>query len=93
MDVAGNIVFYLKQGNIDITTSEYLQFMILKLYNSFCYKKRENFFEWFEGSVGKMIDNGMFYYAGGNIQNYMLVMKLIVKENKMKSFLKYRVLF
>ncbi len=68
--LAGNIAWYLKQGEISITIGEYLQHKILKLYNKLTTKKRNEFYQWWENTVYKMMDYGMFYYTNVNIKEY-----------------------
>ena len=78
-ELAKNIAFYLKQGRIDITIGQYLQFMFFKLYNSFDNSKRQRFYPWFEEVVVKMMNNGMFYYTEKNIQDYK---NIIINESQ-----------
>lgn len=100
-ECAGSIVIYLKQGLITNTMSEYLQYKLLKLYSGFDIRKGDYFYQWWEEAVEKMIDNGMFYYAGGNIQDYksiideeiccfsnlVKILRLILKTSKKKYML------
>lgn len=67
---AGKIAFYLKQGLITNTIGEYLQYKLLKFYTKLDAKRKDFFYQWWEESVEKMMDNGMFYYTGGYIQEY-----------------------
>jgi len=100
-ELAGNIVIYLKQELITYTMGEYLQYKLLKFYNSFCIEKGERFYQWWEGAVEKLMNNGMFYYTGGNIQQYknildkeilcflnlVKILRLILKTSKRKYML------
>lgn len=70
-ELAGNIAVYLKQGIISNTIGGYLKYKIKK----FCMtelqnKERKGFYQWWESAVGEMMDCGMFYYTGENVQNY-----------------------
>ncbi len=76
-ELAGNIAWYLKQGEISITIGEYLQHKILKLYNKLTIEKGERFYQWWENAVDKMMNYGMFYYTKKNIQNFS---NIITKE-------------
>lgn len=69
-EFAGKIANYLKRGRITSTISEYLQFKIIKFYGIFCGEKWNRFYQWWESAIEKMIENGMFYYTGENIQKY-----------------------
>lgn len=70
---AGNIAVYLKQGQITNTIGEYLQYMIMKLYQSLNVEKKELFYQWWESVVNMMMISGMFYYTKRNIQDYKSV--------------------
>lgn len=69
-ELAGNIVIYLKQGEISNIIGEYLKHKIIKLYNKLNNKEKEGFYSWWENAVNKMMAVGMFYYTKENIQNY-----------------------
>lgn len=69
-ELAANIPIYLKQGHITKTIGEYLQFKIIKLYNSLGSEKKAEFYLWWETAVEKMMNVGMFYYTNKNIQEY-----------------------
>ncbi|WP_375146920.1 pentapeptide repeat-containing protein [Bacteroides acidifaciens] len=73
-EFAGKIANYLKKGRITSTISEYFQFKIIKFYDIFCGRKWNIFYQWWESAIEKMISNGMFYYTGGNIQQYKNIM-------------------
>ena len=77
-ELACNISIYLKQGRITPVIGEYLQYKILKLYSSFNRLKKEKFYIWWENAICEMMDVGMFYYTGVNVQNYK---NIISKEN------------
>lgn len=70
IELAKNIPIYLKKGSIINTISEYLKFKILKLYNGLEKKKQKRFYQWWEEAIGKMMDDGMFFYTGDYISNY-----------------------
>lgn len=69
-ELAGKIVNYLKQGLIAITMGEYLQHKLLKFNNSLRSRNGEEFYQWWEMAIEKMISNGMFYYTGKNIKYF-----------------------
>lgn len=69
-EFSGNISFYLKQGLITKNIGMYLQYKILKLFNSFDVDKKKCFYQWWEDAVQKMINNGMFFYTDEKIQKY-----------------------
>ena len=69
-DLAKNIAFYLKEGKISTTIGEYLQHKIIKLYNKMDDEKKQRFYLWWESTVDKMMDTGMFYYTNRNIHEY-----------------------
>lgn len=74
-ELAGNIAFYLKEGKISPTIGEYLQHKGMKLYQKLSAEKRNDFYQWWENAVGKMMEKGMFYYTKRNIQDYENIMK------------------
>ena len=78
VELARNLAIYLKQGILTKTIGEYLQYKIFKLSNHFDDNKKENFYQWLETTVKKMIEVGMFYYTKMNIQNYS---NIILKES------------
>lgn len=61
-ELAENIAMYLKQGEIDNTIGEYLNYKILKLYKKLNVQKQILFYQWWEKAVEKMMQKGMFYY-------------------------------
>ncbi len=67
-ELAGNIAFYLKQGELSPTIGEYLQHKCMKLYDKLGNEKKGVFYPWWESAVDKMLANGMFYYTKRNIQ-------------------------
>lgn len=69
-DLAKNIAFYLKEGKISTTIGEYLQHKIIKLYKKMDDEKKQRFYPWWESTVDKMMDTGMFYYTNRNIHEY-----------------------
>lgn len=77
LDLAGKIAFYLKEGEISPAIGEYLQHKIIKLYNGLIIEKKQFFFKWWESTVEKMMEVGMFYYTKENIQIYT---NIIAKE-------------
>lgn len=74
-ELAGNIAFYLKEGRLSLTICEYLQHKCMKLYEKLCDEKKWCFYLWWENAVGKMIENGMFYYTKRNIQDFKNIIK------------------
>ncbi len=68
--LAANIAVYLKQGEITHTIGEYLQHKIFRLFNKLSQEKKNRFYEWWEETVAKMMDKGMFYYTNKNINCY-----------------------
>jgi len=70
INLAQNIVQYLKIGEIDVSIGDFLKRKVLKLYQNFGKEKQKNFYEWLDNSVCKMIDVGMFFYTNKNISNY-----------------------
>lgn len=101
-ELAEKIVNYLKQGIISNTIGEYLQYKLLKFYNSFCNEKGDKFYLWWEGTVEKLISNGMFYYTQKNGQQYknildkeilcflnlIKILRLVLKTSKREYILK-----
>lgn len=69
-ELAGNIAIYLKQGKITETIGEYLRYKIIKLYNRLHNKKKERFYQWWEKTIEKMMNIGMFYYTKRSLQDY-----------------------
>jgi len=78
-ELAGNIAFYLKQGELSPTIGEYLQHKCMKLYDKLGNEKKGIFYPWWESAVGKMLANGMFYYTKRNIQE---LRNVIEKEGR-----------
>lgn len=78
-ELAGNIAVYLKQGQITKTIGIFLKSKIMKLYYTLDDKKKNRFYQWWEETVGKMMEFGMFYYTGGDIKKYK---NIISKELK-----------
>lgn len=78
-ELAGNIAFYLKEGEITYTIGSYLESKIIKLYSKLEDKKKKGFYQWWEDTVDKMLDVGMFYYTNRNIQDYK---NIIQKETQ-----------
>ncbi|GFI49747.1 secreted effector protein PipB2 [Lachnospiraceae bacterium] len=62
-ELASNIAVYLKQGEITNTIGEFLQHKIFKLFNKLEFEKRNKFYNWWESTVAKMLNNGMLYYT------------------------------
>lgn len=69
-ELAGNIAIYLKKGEITYTIGLYLKSKIIKLFSKLEDEKKKRFYQWWEDTVGKMLDVGMFYYTKRNIQDY-----------------------
>lgn len=69
-DLAKNITFYLKEGIISPTIGEYLQYRLIKLYNKMGNENKQKFYPWWENTVNRMMETGMFYYTDKNIHNY-----------------------
>lgn len=76
-ELARNIAVYLKQGQISNTIGEYLQCMLLKVYNKLNSNKKEEFYRWLESAVNMMMDFGMFYFTEKHISDYK---NLLYKE-------------
>lgn len=72
---SGNISWFLKQGELTHTITEFLQHKILKLYDNLNNEKKQVFYQWWENAVGNMMNDGMFYYTKKNIQNLGDVMR------------------
>lgn len=69
-DLAGCGAIYLKQGEITETIGYYFLIKIIKLYDDkLTLKKRMSFYQWWEGAVDKMIENGMLYYSNFSYKN------------------------
>lgn len=69
-ELAGNIAIYLKKGEITYTIGVYLYHKILKLFNGLSFEKKDRFYDWWEKTVAKMMDKGMFYYTDKIINYY-----------------------
>ena len=69
--------YRLKKGRIDFTIGQYLKAKVSVLIVPFNEEKKNLFYAWLEGTVGKMLGNGMLYYTGKNIKEYRNV---IIKE-------------
>ncbi len=74
-ELAGNIAFYLKEGKITNTIREFLFRKIKSLYNKLNAEKKQEFYQWWESTIGKMMEVGMFYYTKRNIQDYENIIK------------------
>ncbi len=68
--LASNIAIYLKQGVITYTIGEYLLYKIRGLFNKLSVEKKDRFYGWWEETVAKMMEKGMFYYTNKNINYY-----------------------
>lgn len=68
--LASNIAIYLKQGGITYTIGEYLLYKIRGLFNKLSVEKKNRFYGWWEDTVAKMMEKGMFYYTNKNINYY-----------------------
>lgn len=101
-EFAGKVAFNLKRGRITENINTYLKYKIIKLYNNFNDEKKEKFYQWMESTVVKMMNIGMFYYTGRNIQEYeniiisesqcflnlIKVLRILWHENKKEFILK-----
>lgn len=76
-NLAKNIAFYLKSGEITYTIGEYLKHKILKLYSEMQWntERRKKVYQWWEDALDKMMEVGMFYYTEKNIINYENVIR------------------
>ncbi len=74
---AGVLGYRLKKGRIDFTIGQYLKEKVSALIVPFNKEKKNLFYSWLEGTVGKMMRNGMMYYTGKNIKEYR---RVIIKE-------------
>lgn len=72
--LAGNIAFYLKEAQLNGTLISYLIRKISNLYNKLSNDKRCQFYNWWEGAIDKMMENGMFYYTDEKMSNYRNIM-------------------
>lgn len=70
IELAENIVVYLKRGSIEHTIGEFLKHKILKLYTHLDYEKQCKFYQWWEEALDKMINVGMFYYKNKSAKYY-----------------------
>ncbi len=75
--LAGNIAFYLKEGQFSRTIGDYLIRKMLNVYNELSDEKKGRFYNWWESAIDKMMENGMFYYTDKNMHNYR---RIITKE-------------
>jgi len=75
--LAGNIAFYLKEGQFSRTISDYFMRKMLNVYNELSNEKKCRFYNWWENAVDKMMENGMFYYTDKKMHNYR---RIITKE-------------
>lgn len=80
--LAGVLGYHLKEGTMDYIIGQYLKAKINIMTSVFSKEKKNRFYIWLEGTVEKMLDNGMLYYTGENIKKYK---KVIVKEMKIFS--------
>ena len=69
-EFAGIVTVFLKQGCVNYTIAEYLQYKILKLYARISEEKQKRFYQWWESAVDKMMECGMFYYSGKNVSYF-----------------------
>ncbi|MCI9229249.1 MAG: hypothetical protein HFG86_14735, partial [Dorea sp.] len=69
-ELAANLTIYLKQGKITYTIGEYLLYKIRGLFNKLSVEKKNRFYGWWEETVAKMMEKGMFYYTNKNINYY-----------------------
>ncbi len=74
-ELAENIAFYLKEGEISPTIGKNLGYKILKRYEKLDDERKQRFYQWWESAVGKMMEAGMFYYTKRNIQEYKNITK------------------
>lgn len=73
--LAGVLGYRLKTGQIDYTIGQYLKTKVGEMAASFSKEKRNQFYIWLEGTVGKMMDAGMLYYTEKNIKEYRNVIE------------------
>lgn len=76
-EFAEGIAKYLKQGEVSNTIGEYLQHKTIKLYKKLDYRKKQIFYQWWESAIGKLLNDGMFYYTRESICCYK---NIITKE-------------
>ena len=62
--------YRLKKGKIDYTIGQYLKTKVSTLIATYSEEKKNQFYRWLEGTVEKMMDTGMLYYTGENINKY-----------------------
>ena len=59
-ELAENIAFYLKEGEISPTIGKNLGYKILKRYEKLDDERKQRFYQWWESAVGKMMEAGRF---------------------------------
>ena len=65
--LAAVLGYRLKKGRIDYTIGQYLKAKVSTLISQ---EKKNYFYIWLEGTIGKMLNAGMLYYTGQNIKEY-----------------------
>lgn len=80
--LAGNIAVYLGQREVTKAIIDYFDYKILKLYKFLSKDKKDVFFQWWEETIEKMMNMGMFYYT----QQSMLNFKNIIRQ-EMQCFM------
>lgn len=70
INVAKKLPIYFKKGKLSPAIGEYLQYKIIKFYNSMDKNRKERFYQWWENIVGRMIRDGMFCYSQRNDLEY-----------------------
>ena len=73
--LAGVLGYRLKKGRIDYTIGQYLKAKMNALLITLCEAKKKYFWIWLEETVGKMMDEGMFYYTDKNIKEYKYLLE------------------
>lgn len=77
--LAGVLGYRLKAGRINYTIGQYLKAKVSVMTEALCKEKKEQFYIWLEGTVGKMLDAGMLYYTGKTIKEYRNVIEKEIK--------------
>ena len=77
--LAGVLGYRMKSGKIDQTISQYMRTKVDNLTARFNEEKKCQFYVWMEQTVGKMMDAGMLYYTGRNINEYKNVIEKEIK--------------
>lgn len=75
IELAENIAFYLKEGKISPTIGEYLLHKIDQLWRRLDINKKNYFYQWWECTLKKMMEVGMFYFTSKCIKTYKNILQ------------------